>query len=503
MKKFLLSLVAIFSMTSLAFAQGKADFNTIKSTNTSYVKSTTTAGWVGTNCAVLIGDATTDSNPKFKFITAGEKALCMNGKTSAVGSITSPTLEGGIGTLTFSYGHAFSESKGVNITISVKQSGTVVATTDLVQTSVTQKNAYSFEYEFNVSGDFVIEIKNNSPSNNSKNNKDRVAIWNLEWTGYVGSGNEVQKPFSPAFSLGEGTYYEAQTVELSCTTEGASIYYTIDGNDPDANSTVYTEAIQVTETTTIKAVAIKDEVSSNVATATYTIVEPEVIENIAEFYTLASSKGKVVKFANTLTVIYQNYNNLIVKDETGTMLIFGSTSQTYSNGDVMEAGTIGTIAAYGGNPQLAPVSTKELPNATAGTSVEPKEVTIEELSECDFLDYVKVENVTFTLNSGETKKYTISKGDDSFAVYNQFNLTISDLGEGNLFDVTGFVSSYNGTAQLQPTAVIYDDVATGIEEIAIENAPVEYYNLQGVKVARPENGIFIKKQGSKTTKVVL
>ncbi len=35
------------------------------------------------------------------------------------------------------------------------------------------------------------------------------------------------------------------------------------------------------------------------------------------------------------------------------------------------------------------------------------------------------------------------------------------------------------------------------------NAPVEYYNLQGVKVTNPENGIFIKKQGGKTTKVVL
>ena len=48
-----------------------------------------------------------------------------------------------------------------------------------------------------------------------------------------------------------------------------------------------------------------------------------------------------------------------------------------------------------------------------------------------------------------------------------------------------------------------DLTTTGVEEIAVENAPVEYYNLQGVKVARPENGIFIKKQGSRTSKVVL
>lgn len=49
----------------------------------------------------------------------------------------------------------------------------------------------------------------------------------------------------------------------------------------------------------------------------------------------------------------------------------------------------------------------------------------------------------------------------------------------------------------------YTDVSS-IEKVEVnENAPVEYYNLQGVKVANPENGIFIKKQGAKTTKVVL
>ncbi len=44
---------------------------------------------------------------------------------------------------------------------------------------------------------------------------------------------------------------------------------------------------------------------------------------------------------------------------------------------------------------------------------------------------------------------------------------------------------------------------SSIEEVETIDAPVEYYNLQGVKVANPSNGIFIKKQGNKTTKVVL
>ncbi len=52
---------------------------------------------------------------------------------------------------------------------------------------------------------------------------------------------------------------------------------------------------------------------------------------------------------------------------------------------------------------------------------------------------------------------------------------------------------------------INDAGSSAIEIIETEdvNTPVEYYNLQGVKVANPSNGIFIKKQGSKATKVVL
>lgn len=44
---------------------------------------------------------------------------------------------------------------------------------------------------------------------------------------------------------------------------------------------------------------------------------------------------------------------------------------------------------------------------------------------------------------------------------------------------------------------------SAVKAIENENAPVEYYNLQGVRVANPENGIFVRRQGNKTTKVVL
>lgn len=82
---------------------------------------------------------------------------------------------------------------------------------------------------------------------------------------------------TPTFSVSEGTYNFAQSVEIECTTEGATIYYTTDGNDPTTESTEYTEAIVVNETMTIKAIGAKAGLAnSEVASATYTMNIPVI-----------------------------------------------------------------------------------------------------------------------------------------------------------------------------------------------------------------------------------
>ena len=50
-----------------------------------------------------------------------------------------------------------------------------------------------------------------------------------------------------------------------------------------------------------------------------------------------------------------------------------------------------------------------------------------------------------------------------------------------------------------------DNEGAGVNmiEVSDANAPVEYYNLQGVRVANPSNGIFVRKEGNKALKVVL
>ncbi|MDD7164413.1 MAG: chitobiase/beta-hexosaminidase C-terminal domain-containing protein, partial [Sodaliphilus sp.] len=79
---------------------------------------------------------------------------------------------------------------------------------------------------------------------------------------------------APTFTPAGGTFTSAQNVTISAA-DGATIYYTTDGTDPTTSSTKYESAITVSKTTTIKAIAVKDGHTSSIASATYTLVEPE------------------------------------------------------------------------------------------------------------------------------------------------------------------------------------------------------------------------------------
>ena len=77
---------------------------------------------------------------------------------------------------------------------------------------------------------------------------------------------------APTFSVAEGSYNATQSVELSCSTPNSTIYYTTDGNDPTTSSSVYSAAIAVNVTTTIKAFATADGMdNSAIASSTYTL----------------------------------------------------------------------------------------------------------------------------------------------------------------------------------------------------------------------------------------
>ena len=84
---------------------------------------------------------------------------------------------------------------------------------------------------------------------------------------YITSLTHVE---APSFSPAGGTYSTLQTVTLSCTTTGANIYYTMDGSEPTAASTLYSAPIaNVPFGTTIKARAFVGNAFSAMASATY------------------------------------------------------------------------------------------------------------------------------------------------------------------------------------------------------------------------------------------
>lgn len=83
------------------------------------------------------------------------------------------------------------------------------------------------------------------------------------------SGSSSSSVAAPTFS-GETQFTESTTVTMTAE-DGAEIRYTIDGSTPTATTgQVYSSPLTLSETTIVKAVAVKDGVTSSVTNRTYT-----------------------------------------------------------------------------------------------------------------------------------------------------------------------------------------------------------------------------------------
>ncbi len=82
--------------------------------------------------------------------------------------------------------------------------------------------------------------------------------------------------------------------------------------------------------------------------------------------------------------------------------------------------------------------------------------------------------------------------------------TGDEITKGDVVVVYGKLVDYNGAKQMTGSYIVtLNGGTTGVEDIEInENAPVEYFNLQGVRVENPANGLYIMRQGDKVVKVV-
>lgn len=99
-----------------------------------------------------------------------------------------------------------------------------------------------------------------------------------------GKANEAGKPgfaAKPVFSQQAGAYEGSVTVSIEAP-EGSSVYYTLDGSEPDASDTPYSGPIAISKTTIMRARAVKDGFyNSDIATATYLIDSPHTVRVVS------------------------------------------------------------------------------------------------------------------------------------------------------------------------------------------------------------------------------
>ena len=139
-------------------------------------------------------------------------------------------------------------------------------------------------------------------------------------------GTPITTVAAPTFSPEAGTYNTPQTVTITTATSGASICYTTDGSTPTSSSTLYTGAIAITVTTTIRAIAIKDGTSSDVATATFTInIDNNVNANWRETsYNIPESSANATTSSATYGMAWRLEYPHIKPDNNSTVIVHAS-----------------------------------------------------------------------------------------------------------------------------------------------------------------------------------
>ncbi|MBO5271358.1 MAG: SusF/SusE family outer membrane protein [Muribaculaceae bacterium] len=85
-----------------------------------------------------------------------------------------------------------------------------------------------------------------------------------------------------------------------------------------------------------------------------------------------------------------------------------------------------------------------------------------------------------------------------------FNLNEAvEFGKGEAAFKTSAIGEYFINVDYEKMTVTVSSESAGVESIGVENASAVYYNLQGVEVANPQDGLYIVKQGNKVSKQLI
>ena len=293
-------------------------------------------------------------------------------------------------------------------------------------------------------------------------------------------GGTVLDPVeAPVFNPAEGEVAAGTQVTISCATAGAAIHYTLDGKAPTAASTLYNGPITISENVTVKAIAVKEGMAdSPVVTAAYTIKVAGQTTLTFDF-----NKDGNVKTLTTTAIAASN----VQKDEDANNL----SGVQFING----AATLWIVRGEGNAPRF-----------WAGTSgdTELRFYNGNTLNISVNTNGYKIASIEFPQGFG--KNWTVPTADNTVPA----NGTWSSRTWTAPADAVVTDFRINATATMNVGAVkvvLAEDssAVSGVEGIEADttDAPAVYYNLQGVRVANPANGLYIKVQGKTAVKVLV
>ena len=135
------------------------------------------------------------------------------------------------------------------------------------------------------------------------------------------------------------------TVTITCNDDEASVYYTLDGSDPDDNDTLYTESFTLSEDTVIKAVALKQGVYSDIVSYSYTV--PDIVTPVINIndniLTITCATPGVTIIYKINNGSYTQYSSAVTLTESCTIITY-ATKSGYNNSDTATASYTATVA---------------------------------------------------------------------------------------------------------------------------------------------------------------
>ncbi len=238
---------------------------------------------------------------------------------------------------------------------------------------------------------------------------------------------------TPIISPASGDYFDPITVTITCGTDGANIYYTTDGTDPDESDTQYTSGFSVSTTTTVKARAYKSGLDpSTIAENNYSFPSITTVSTIAELRSQTVDETYYQLTGEAILTYQQSYRGQkYIQDATAGILIDdydGNITTSYNIYDGI-TGITGTLNEYGGMLQFVPSGDPGSASST-GNTITPETITLDDFNS-NFEDYeaelIKIESVVFTDAGSDFENGQVYAISDGSKATSNFRTTFYDV----------------------------------------------------------------------------